>query len=1077
MRVKDISKSLVIISLLLPLFLLPSSFGQTETFIVIPSLKVQIIAPGQDLVPIGFNITTTQTVYEITITPVSSTYFTPSFKGQNVTLQELQAGSWFNKTVFFYNVSPNAPIGYDAVSINISYVTSSGQKTHQIISVPVPVLGFSKFLISAVWGSPSSPLIVGPGSSNVPLTLVVVNEGNSPAYNVTITLSNTQYITFLTPTVELGYLPVGTPVQGVAYASVSSSASPGVYQVPVQITYNNGLKVSTTVNVDVMGVTSIQVLAIWGTPSNPMVVMPGQQNVPLTIMVKNLGTTTLYNVSVTIDSNSVIQPSTYTVQIGDVPAGEVNYATIVASVSSSVGQGVYDVPITVTYNGQYSQSLEMQIEILGYSQVTAIGVWGSPSNPIQVAPGVTNYPLTIVLVNAGTGTITNATLQLQDTQYVKFSQTSLTVGALPPGTPVDVMTVASLAPNTPIGVLNVPAKLQYFNGVTQQITVQIPVNGQLNFSVLSVWGSTSDPIVVAPGMQRVPLVLVIKNLGDVNALNVTVQVEPNEYPVQFLETTGQVGIVPAGGFNEVTLLANVYPNVSLGVYYIPVTLNYYSTKVTVQVPVYVTGYFDIVAQAFWGTQSSPTLASPGVTNLPLTIVLVNTGTSPITNATLYLPQKGPIYFSMPYITVGALPVGSPVQLLTYASVSPNVKPGVYYVNATLQYYNGLKTQVTIPVAVTGYQFFQVQTVWGSASSPITASPGQNDVPLTIIIRNLGDVNMQNVTLYFTGNEYPLQVSQKVVGFGIIPAGLYSEAMVTVNVFPNATPGTYYVQAMLSNYGYNETVSIPVTIYGPSIAVNLVTNPPAIFQGYTLAQLIVVVTNYGEGYAMNANVTISTPLEVVGQNTFQLGAIPPGRPLNVTYVISVPSNFTPGKYPVTVRVEYDGGSYTKTFDVTIKPEAKIVVTGVYSSLTSGASQVPLTLTIKNEGNVTAKNLILTLGSNNYIYPYVSSSNPLMGLTASRYFVGDLAPGQEVNVTFIVDVSNVPPGSYPITLIAVWNQTQSVYPFESSITVKVPVQPTLGQLLLEPPYVYGIIATIILVIVLLTLAGMRRRKKAT
>ena len=136
-----------------------------------------------------------------------------------------------------------------------------------------------------------------------------------------------------------------------------------------------------------------------------------------------------------------------------------------------------------------------------------------------------------------------------------------------------------------------------------------------------------------------------------------------------------------------------------------------------------------------------------------------------------------------------------------------------------------------------------------------------------------------------------------------------------------------------------------------------------------------------------------------------------------------------------------------------------------------------MTIKNEGNVTAKNLILTLGPNNYIYPYVSSSNPLMGLTASRYFVGNLAPGQEVNVTFIVDVSNVPPGSYPISLIAVWNQTQSIYPFESSITVNVPVQPTLGQLLLEPPYVYGVIAAIILVIVLLTLAGMRRKKKAS
>ncbi len=1074
MQGKDISKSLVIILLILPLLLPAMTSAQTSPLIVIPSPKVQVISPGQAFVPIGFNITTTENLTYVVIAPIASKYFVPSFPGQNVTLPELQAGHWFNKTVFFYNVSPNAPIGFDTVSINVSYLYN-GERITQIINTTVLVLGYSKFLITAVWGTPSNPLIVGPGSYNVPLTFVVVNEGNSPAFNVTLTLSNTPYITFLTPTVTLGYLPVGTPVQGVAYASVSSSASPGVYEVPVLISYDNGVKVTETVDVDVAGTTSIQVIATWGTLNNPMQVMPGQQNVPLTIVVKNLGTTTLYNVSVTIDSNSVIQPNTYTVQIGDVPAGGVNYATIIASVNPSVSQGVYDVPVTVTYNGQFSQNLEMQVPVLGYSQISAIGVWGTQSNPMQAAPGVTNYPLTIVLINAGTGTITNATLELEDTQYIEFSQTRLVVGDLPPGTPVSVITLASVSPDAPLGVLLVPAKLYYFNGVSQNVEIQVPLSGLINFSITTVWGSTSNPIVVAPGMQRVPLTLIIKNLGDVNALNVSVEVSSNEFPVHFLETSGQVGIVPAGGFNEVTLLASVYPNASLGVYYIPVTINYYSTRSTVEVPVYVLGYFDVVSQTFWGTQSSPSLASPGVTDQPITIVLVNTGTAPITNATLYLPQQGPIYFAEPYLPVGALPVGTPVQVLAYASVSPNLRPGVYYVNATLQYYDGMRTYITLPIAVTGYQYFQIQTVWGSTSSPITASPGQTDLPLTIVVRNLGDVDMKNVTIYFPKEEFPLIFSQQAVGFGIIPAGLYSEATVTVSVYPNATPGTYDIYAVLSNYGYNQTVEIPVTIYGPNLAVNMFTNPPALFQSYPMAELILVITNYGEGYAMNANVTITTPLEVISQSTVQLGAIPPGKPINVTYVISIPSNFSPGTYPVSVKVTYDGGYYVKVFNVTVKPEAKIVVTGVYTSLTSGASQVPLTISIKNEGNVTAKNLILTLGPNNYIYPYVSSSNPLMGLTASRYFVGDLGPGQEVNVTFIVDVSSLPPGNYPVTLIAVWNQTQSVYPFESALTVYVQVKPTIEQLLFTPPYLYGLIAAILIVIALLTVVGLRKRKK--
>ncbi|MGC9105535.1 MAG: COG1361 S-layer family protein [Thermoprotei archaeon] len=848
---------IVIIFLMLPLFLLPveslNTVASNSPFVVLAHPRVNVVSPGQTLVPVQFNITSLVTVYNVTIYPVSSPYFVPSFY-QSIYLPELKAGSWFNRTVFFFNVSSRAPIGFDNVTLEVIYYLN-GQPYPQVqyVSVPVLVLGYADFVVSAVWGSPSSPLVVSPGSTNVPLTLILVNEGSSPAYNVSIRAQNTTYVSFLTSSSYLGTLPVGTPAQAVLYAQVSMNAPTGVVKIPVQVYYNNGRVANFVVSVPISGITSVAVTTVWGSPNSPVVVMPGQQNVPLTIVVRNMGTSTLLNVSVSIAKNDVIVPATNPVPVGVVPAGGVNYQTLLASVNSSVKPGVYNVPVTVYFNDGLKVNTVMQVAVVGYAQVTSQAFWGTPSNPIQVAPGVTYYPLTVVLINAGTATITNATLLLYNTSYITFYQRSVTLGSLPPGVPVQFTVIASVSPKTPQGVISVPATLTFFDHNAQEIVLRVPV--------------------------------------------------------------------------------------------------------------------------------------------------------------------------------------------------------------------------------TGYQGVQVQALWGTPSSPLTASPGQTNVPLTFVVRNLGTVPMNNVTIYLRNPQYPFTFSQTVVGIGPIPAGLYGEATIYASVYPNATPGTYQIQVTVTNYNYNVTLSVPVIVYGPKISMNMFTYPPQLFQGYPLARLILLITNYGGGYAYNANVTVVTPLQVVGQRTVQLGAVPPGKPMNVSFTVTVPDSTLPGTFPVTFVISYDGGSVTKTFNVTIDPEAQLKVVAVHTkSLTTGASGVPITIEVKNVGNVTAKNLLITLGPNDYIYPHVSSTNPLMGLTASKYFVGDLPPGATANVTFIVDVaSNVPTGRLPLSLIATWNQTQSLYPFEKSVTIYVQVLPSLGQLILEPPYVYGLIGTTVGSIVVITLLGRARRKK--
>jgi len=133
-------------------------------------------------------------------------------------------------------------------------------------------------------------------------------------------------------------------------------------------------------------------------------------------------------------------------------------------------------------------------------------------------------------------------------------------------------------------------------------------------------------------------------------------------------------------------------------------------------------------------------------------------------------------------------------------------------------------------------------------------------------------------------------------------------------------------------------------------------------------------------------------------------------------------------------------------------------------------VPITFTIINRGNVSADNLVVTLSSSQVIQPHVSSNNPLSALTASRIFVGDLKPGQSVNITFVVDVdSSTIPGRYPLILSMIWNQSGSIYPLTDSAIVYVYVGNS------QNPIIYVIAALIVAVAIIGAIAGIRRRRR--
>ncbi|QIW24815.1 hypothetical protein EWF20_12220 [Sulfolobus sp. S-194] len=600
--------------------------------------------------------------------------------------------------------------------------------------------------------------------------------------------------------------------------------------------------------------------------------------------------------------------------------------------------------------------------------------------------------------------------------------------------------------------------------------------------------------ILAPGMGPVPITFTLINLGSpIYNVNVT---PLSIYPFslyQYYNNTENITIpeIQTGSQVNVTFLYKISTSASDGIYkiYLKVTGELpngvvVSKNVSAIIPIL--GYVSITAQSIWGSLTSPLVVSGGENNLPLTVVLINSGNVIASNVSVIIKSHYPVKFEENKINVGYLPVGQPVEIATYASIYPNATQGVYQVPIVISYFNGVNLTANMTVDINGYVNFSIATIWGSINSPITVSSGQSQVPLTFVIRNLGDVNALNVTLDLD-SEYPLYFTQKNVYVGIIPAGEYNYASVTVDVYPNATPGVYYIPVTIQYFNTKTVIYTPVVIYSPNITINAFTIPPQVFPGYYDVEIKAVLVNYGEAIANNVSVSISSPFPLISSNEFTVGALPQGVPANLTFLINIPNETKAGYYYINFTVKYDGGKYIKSFKIEVYPKANLEVVGVYyPTLSSGASQVPITITIKNVGNATAKNVKAILGSNDVIYPYVSSSNPLMALTASEAYLGDIKPGEEVNVTYVVDVSGgVQAGNYTMAITLLWNQTGALFPFVQNDKFTLQVSPSAFSNLISQGIIVEVnntkytiswlVIIVVIVIIILIIVGIALRSR--
>ncbi len=548
---------------------------------------------------------------------------------------------------------------------------------------------------------------------------------------------------------------------------------------------------------------------------------------------------------------------------------------------------------------------------------------------------------------------------------------------------------------------------------------------------------------VAPGEDSY-LVFTVFNPTQTYLFNMTITINSSLItPIYYVNSSSnycQIPVVPPEGNSSCIVYVQVDPDVPMGIYEVPITVNYTEVNITTTVKPLIT----------YQTISIP------VTTLVTTMLYNNTP-----------------------IIAGVKTVPVTIQIPTVMGSIPSI--------TTSQSSESVNTNVSIPIL--GYTGFEATAMIGTPDNVVQALPGSY-VPITIYLTNYGNTPVYNVTVTLLSVPPQLNVVNTTQHLPALPPGQPVPLTFYAYVPSYIPQGNYTLELRVDYFTgvddvINATLVVPQEpiVYIQSIA----TNPPEVFQSYPMAQLILSIVNIGSGIAYNAELFINgSGVSPLVSMPLILGAIPPGQPIQLTVPISLPSD--PGNYTVGISITYDGGSTTRYFQLNVRPRANLIVVGVsypqspnpsdlgalLSTITSptlspGASKVPITITIINEGPVEAKNVMVTISTGQVIQPHVSSSNPLSALTASQAFIGDLEPGQEINVTFLVDVdSNARPGTYPLVLTFVWNQTGSLYPLTESVTTYVTVKPAPNVLL------WIVLILIIVVIIIGIFAALRRRR---
>jgi hypothetical protein len=514
-----------------------------------------------------------------------------------------------------------------------------------------------------------------------------------------------------------------------------------------------------------------------------------------------------------------------------------------------------------------------------------------------------------------------------------------------------------------------------------------------------------SPQVVAPGQSYAVLRITL-----INTLNFTIYnafITPVSSP-PFTFITSPLFINRWTPFQAITMdvPVNISSNARLGTYV--AIVNIYNTTLIAraQISIPIAGFVSFKLQALWGTLQSPMVVFPGAQNLPLTLLIVNTGNTIANNVVIYLKDYFPLHFVENKINLGVINGGSSVTLTILASISQNANIGVYRIPITLQYFNQNSTYY-LDIPVTG-NFTPIISVIPRINNQ-SIGPYEYGVPITLTLFYSSPFPVYLIEIkatlpngiHNTSGGNLLYYSQPGQGnSGIINAVfLVNTGNVTLGIYNITGNVTLRVISNGVTLSYIKNFSVPIYVKG-TVSLKLYSNTSTLQVGLNFVRIF--VKNEGSGDAYNLTIVPSIlPQVSVLYKSNQIPILKAGEVKSIDLTIYVPIALQGSALTINFNIIYINSNFITSFNsialsfyIPLTQTSNVIIVWSDNSTLLQNSMNNITVNLKNISNQTLNNITVNL---------ISQSLVIIG--KNFYSIPQLKPNTVYKIPLTVYVPNL------------------------------------------------------------------------
>ncbi len=370
---------------------------------------------------------------------------------------------------------------------------------------------------------------------------------------------------------------------------------------------------------------------------------------------------------------------------------------------------------------------------------------------------------------------------------------------------------------------------------------------------------------------------------------------------------------------------------------------------------------------------------------------------------------------------------------------------------------GLQLWAESALSVGRAQIAVSSVYWGdSPTAPINARPGDVNIPLSIVLANVGDDVARAVSArlsltapfsfeYYQGGE---RRSSPFVSLsaGDMQAGKDQRLRFILNVASNATEGIYRLPLQISYSSARElqevvtTQDVDVPIWRGKLHIQRVVSvPEKIYPGSVGVLLKIWIVNSGQGAEQDLEVRLALdkPFKASssGSDRVFLGIISSNQAVLAEFRVDIEDMAKYGDY--SVRLLSLVGKATPSLlglvPLYLNEKARFeAVNPSPEQISSGDTGVTVSLSIKNIGGIAAKSVRVQIRPGNYFSGTLTD------------FLGTLDPGEQKTAFFTLDVDGkAPEGDYRVDLRIDWSQDESSLYDTLAVVFKVRRKPFVLQ----------------------------------